>query len=339
MDEVAKAKKSAAEAGDLHTRVFPVNYSDLSKLKDAIDKAKVVSSRGSITLDERGSSLIINDLDSNLEQIGALITELDQESMQARQVVIEAKIVEVNSDFTKELGVQWGMLWDRRLPENSFVVSKAGNTDSKDDETGEVTLDNNLLNVNLPAAHGLGTGGAIGISYLSRRAGLVLNLQLSAMEQLKKGKVLSSPSVMTMNNQEAKITQGKTIYLGIATSDKIDYKAIDALLSLTVKPRIAPGGAIFMDLDITKDEPGTVTTGGVDILKNTVKTSVLVNNSETVVIGGIFKQKETYQDDSIPGLSKIPILGYLFKHNAKVTNNTEVMIFITPKIVEFSSMK
>jgi len=339
MDEITRAKKAAAEAGELRTKVFPVNYAELAKLKDAIDKAKVVSSRGSITLDERGSSLIINDLDDNLEQIGALIAELDQESMQARQVVIEAKIVEVNSDYTKDLGVQWGFLWNGLKSDNSYVVSKGGNNDNISGVSGtSVALDSDLFNVNLPAAVGAGSGGSIGISYLNKAASLVLNLQLSAMEQLKKGKVLSTPSVMTMNNQEAKITQGKTIYLGVATADKIDYKAIDALLSLTVKPRIAPGGAIFMDLDITKDEPGTVTSGGVDILKNTVKTTVLVNDSETVVIGGIFKQTESDVDDGVPGLSKIPILGYLFKKNKKVTTNTEVMIFITPKIVEFNSM-
>lgn len=336
MDEITRAKKAAAEAGELHTKVFPVNYAELSKLKDAIDKSKVVSSRGSITLDERGSSLIINDLDDNLEQIGLLIAALDKESLQARQVVIEAKIVEVNSDYVKDLGIQWGFLWNNLNTDSSFNVSRAGNDDSL--SGGSLSIDDNLMNVNLPAAVGSGSGGSIGVSYINKAASLALNLQLSAMEQLNKGKVLSTPSVMTMNNQEAKITQGKTIYLGVATADKIDYKAIDALLSLTVKPRIAPGGAIFMDLDITKDEPGTVTSGGVDILKNTVKTTVLVNNSETVVIGGIFKQTESNVDNAVPGLSKIPILGYLFKKNRKVTTNTEVMIFITPKIVEFNSM-
>jgi type IV pilus assembly protein PilQ len=144
---------------------------------------------------------------------------------------------------------------------------------------------------------------------------------------------------MTMNNQEAKITQGRTIYVPAATSDKIEFKAIDALLSLTVKPRIAPGGAIFMDLDITKDEPGAPTAGGVDILKNTIKTSVLVNDSDTVVIGGIFKKSEIDRSDGIPGLSKLPLVGLLFKRDRDQLTSTEVLVFITPKIVNFTDLK
>ena len=332
LDDLTRAKKAKDEAGDLKTRIFPVNYADLTKLKDAIDKAKVLSSRGSITLDERGSSLIINDLDKNLADIDDLIMQLDQEVMQARQVMISAKIVEVNSNYTEDLGVQWGIFWKTppTTGDNNFTLGSTS--------TATAGGPGNFL-VNLPAAVGAGSGGKIGLGYINKAATFALDLQLSAMESTNNGKVLSSPRIMTMNNQEAKITQGRTIYLGVATSDKIDYKAIDALLSLTVKPRIAPGGAIFMDLDISKDEPGVPTAGGVDVLKNTIKTSVLVNNSDTIVIGGIFKQRRSDVNDGVPGLSKIPLVGRLFQRNSNVEENTEVMIFITPTIVEFHSLK
>lgn len=333
LDELSRAKKAEAEAGDLKTRIIPVNYADLSKLKDAIDKAKVLSSRGSITLDERGSSIIVNDLDTNLEKIDALIKEIDQEHMQARQVMIEAKIVEVNTDYTKELGIQWGTFF-KTPGGNSITV---GGTSIPN--TGATGFSGRNFLVNLPAAITAGSGGSIGFGYISSAANFALDLQLSALENTKKGKILSNPKIMTMNNQEAKITQGRTIYLGVATADKIDFKAIDALLALTVKPRIAPGGAIFMDIDITKDEPTAATAGGVDIIKNTVKTSVLVNNSDTVVIGGIFKNSTTTENAAIPGLSKIPIIGLLFQKDKDIETNNEILIFISPTIVEFNALR
>jgi len=326
LDEMTRAKKAAAEAGDLRTRIFAVNYAELSKLKDSIDKAKLLSTRGSISLDERGSSIIVNDLDINLEMIAELIRDIDQESMQARQVMIEAKIVEMDTNFAKELGIQWGTFY-KTPGDNSWTIGRTS--------TG---APNNFL-VNLPAATGIGTGGQIGFGYISKAANFTLDLQISALEVTRHGKVLSNPKIMTMNNQEAKITQGRTIYLPVATSDKTDYKAIDALLSLTVKPRIAPGGAIFMDLDITKDEPGLPTAGGVDVLKNTVKTSVLVNNSDTVVIGGIFKTTVRDTVDGVPGLSKLPLLGRLFRRDTDRQETSELMVFITPTIVNFSALR
>jgi type IV pilus assembly protein PilQ len=331
MQDIAKKKKAETEAGELKTRIFPVNYADLTKLKDAIDKAKVLSSRGSMTLDERGSSLIVNDIEANLDKTGDLISEIDQEHMQARQVMIEAKIVEVTTDYTKELGIQWGGQYTIPTARDSFAVG--GTTLTEGEGPGGSYL------VNLPAAVTTGAGGAIGFGYINRAANLALDVQLSAMEENRKGKVLSNPRIMTMNNEEATITQGRTIYIPIATSDKTDLKAIDALLSLKVRPRIAPGGAIFMRLNISKDEPGTATAGGVDVLKNTINTNVLVNNGDTVVIGGIFKTSKTEQESGVPLLSNVPLLGYLFKKDQNVIADTEVLIFITPKIVEFAQLK
>lgn len=336
LDELAKAKKAESEAGDLKTKIFPVNYADLAKLKDAIDKAKVLSSRGTITLDERGSSVIVNDIDANLERIGALISEIDQENMQARQVMIEARIVEINTDYTKDLGIQWGV---------GFTKPRAGDTITVGglSTSGGTGFSGNNFLVNLPAAAGGGAGGAIGFGYISKAANFSLDLQLSAMEQVKKGKVISSPKIMTMNNESAKISQGRNLQIPIATADKTDLKEVPILLTLDVKPRIAPGGAILMNLKITKDEflsliaAGTST--GVDMTKNTIDTTVLVNNGDTVVIGGIFKQSTTKTDDAVPGLSKIPLLGLLFKKEKNIESSNEIIVFITPKIVEFDSLK
>ena len=331
LDEVTRAKKSRDEAGDLKTKIFPVNYADIAKLRDLIDKAKIISSRGSITLDERGSSLIINDLEKNLADIETLIKQLDQENMQARQVMIEAKIVEVTSTYTKDLGIQWGGFYKNppTTGDNNFTVGSQGRA-----STG---APNDFL-VNLPAST---TMGQIGFGFINRAGTFALDLKLSAMEQLTKGKVISNPKIMTMNNEVAEITQGSTIYIEttVAGANTAGFTAVNALLSLKVKPRIAPGGAIFMDLDISKDQPGPLIGTNVSILKNTAKTSVLVNNGDTIVIGGIFKKSENMADNSIPGLSKIPVLGRLLFNNEKnVDESTEVLIFITPRIFEFKSM-
>jgi type IV pilus assembly protein PilQ len=330
LDEIAKAKKSRAEAGDLKTKIFPVNYADLAKLKDMIDKAKVLSSRGSITLDERGSSLIINDLDRNLDEIELLVRQLDQEQMQARQVMIEAKIVEVSSTYTKDLGIQWGAFLAGSSENGTGVIGANG--------LGSTLTPVTPL-VNLPASQAL---GQIGFGLINRAGTFALDLKLSAMETLLKGKVISNPKIMTMNNQEAKITQGSTIYLANTPSgsNTVSFTAVDATLSLTVKPRIAPGGAIFMDLDITKDQPGPAVNGNTSILRNTAKTSVLVNNGDTVVIGGIFKNSETTTENSIPGLSKLPLIGRLLFNQENIVDDTsEILIFVTPRILELGMLR
>lgn len=331
LDEVTKAKKSRDEAGDLKTRVFPVNYSDLTKLKDMIDKAKVLSSRGSVTLDERGSTLIINDLEKNLAEVEALIKQLDREDTQARQVMIEAKIVDVTTTYSKDLGIQWGAFYTKSDGKQSTTIGSSGR--------GSTASAPNYL-VNLP---GGGTEGNIGFGYINKAASFALDLQLSAMEQLQKGKIISNPRIMTMNNQEATITTGSTIYLQStpAGANTASFTAVDATLSLKVKPRIAPGGAVFMDIEITKDEPGpTDAAGNTTILKNTAKTSVLVNDGDTIVIGGIFKKSESLSNDAVPGFSKIPLIGkLLFQKDKTVEDNKESLIFITPRIMAFGALK
>ncbi len=328
LEDLKNTKKAQDEAGDLITKIFPVNYAELSKLKDAIDKAKLMSSRGSLSLDERGSSIIVNDLEANIAKIDALIKEIDQEHMQARQVMIEAKIVEVTSTYTKDLGIQWGAFYTNSSGHGTTTIGSAA---------GASTSARPIANlVNLPAA---ATSG-IGFGFINRAGTFALDLKLSAMEQLLKGKVVSNPKIVTMNNQEAEITQGSTILIPVATSDQTDVKPIDAKLALKVKPRIAPGGTIFMDLDISKDQPGPLVGNNVSILKNTAKTSVLVNNEDTIVIGGIFKKSENTTDEDVPGLSKLPLIGrLLFNREKTVNDDTEILIFVTPRIIDFNRLR
>lgn len=330
LDELTRAKKARDEAGDLKTKIFPVNYADLTNLRDSIDKAKVLSSRGNITLDERASTIIINDLEKNLEQVDLLVRQLDQQDMQARQVMIEARIVDVTSRYSKSLGIQWGFFYRNADGKQVGTIGPDGRASSPSSPT---------YLVNLP---GGGTAGNIGFGYINKAASLALDLQLSAMEELRQGKIISQPKIMTMNNKEAKITTGSTIYLqSTATgANTASFTAVDATLSLSVKPRIAPGGVVFMDLDITKDEPGpTDAAGNTTILKNTATTTVLVNDSDTIVIGGIFKRTEGLSNDGVPGFSKLPLLGRLFQTDTTLERMDETLIFITPRILEFRSLK
>ncbi len=333
LKDALEAKKIASEVGDLKTRIYPVNYADLSKLKDAIDKAKIVSSRGSVTLDERGSSIIVNDLEQNHLKIDALVKELDQEYMQARQVMIHARIVEVSSVYAKDIGIEWGFFYQnprlRSAPGDALTFGNAG-------RFGSSAIPSFL--VNLPAASSM---GQIGIGYLNAAQTLALDLRLSAMEQLQRGKIISEPRIMTVNNQEAKIETGSSIFLEttVAGATTPSFTEVKATLSMAVKPRIAPGGGVFMDLKITKDEPGPTILDNVTILKNTADTSVLVHDSETVVIGGVFRKSETGVDSGIPGLSKLPILGLLFKKSADTIDERELLIFVTPKIVDVRAVQ
>jgi len=275
--------------------------------------------------------VIVEDIPTKIVNVDDFIKEIDQP---IRQVMIEAKIIEVTSTYSKDLGIQWGAFYKNppTTGDHNFTIGSTGRSST--------SASPNYL-VNLPGA--AGNAGAIGFGYINRAATFALDLQLSAMEQLQKGKIISTPRIMTMNNQEAKITTGSTIYLQstAAGANTASFTAVDATLSLTVKPRIAPGGAISMDIDITKDEPGpTDAAGNTTILKNTAKTTVLVNDSETVVIGGIFKKSDTNTNNAVPGFSKLPLLGrLLFQKDKTVEDIKEVLIFISPRILEFRSMK
>jgi len=345
LEDMAKAKKAAADAGELRTKIFQINYADTKNLMSAIDKAKLLSARGSISLDERGSSLIANDVEKNLEKIGSLIKDLDQEQMQARQVIIEARIVEINNDYSKDLGISWGAFFRNppSLGDNNFFVNQTGTGTQTTTSTSTSTTTTTPVDplVNLPAKN---IAGQIGLGYINRAATFALNVQLSAMETSGNGKIISSPRIMTMNNETAKIVQGRKLQLPSTDNDgKPKLQEVPINLELEVTPRITPSGAIQMKTKIKKDEfLNLITAGsnvGVDTTQNEINTTVLINSGETLVIGGIFKQSKTDNEDGIPALSKLPLLGRLFKRTSNKDTTTELMIFLTPRVVDFTSMK
>ncbi|GER92961.1 type IV pilus secretin PilQ [hot springs metagenome] len=328
---VAETREVFGKAEDITTRVFTVNYSNVEKIRDSIEKGKLLSPRGSISVDTRTRSLIVKDIPSNLVEIQKLINNLDK---QTPQVLIESRIVEMNTNFSKSLGVEWGTHWsppDSRVTLNGSI------------STSSVTGGNssNPVLVNLPAATSTlaSPTSAITLGYLNAAQTFGLDLRLSAIEAVGKAKLLSTPKIMTLENEQAIIRHGKRIPVTTPGTTQGTYTTtyIDANLKITVTPQVAPDSTILMKIEVNKDEPdfsNKDTLGNPAIDTRSVSTQVLVKDGETVVIGGILKSSESNSDSGVPGLSKIPLLGWLFKKETKETSSEELLIFITPKIVK-----
>lgn len=327
-EEIAKAKESQEKAGNLVTRIYPINYADVKSVKKAIDEAKILTKRGFISVDQRTTSVIIKDVDKKHVEYENLISALD---MPTPQVSIDARIVEVTKGFTRELGIQWGALVK---PTPQTVISGTGlGVDSG-------FFSGNPLLVNLPATVGRGSGGSVGIGYIGAGALQALDFQLSAMETSGKGKVISNPRIITMDHQEAVIRQGKKIPYETISDEGTKTEFVDAALELIVTPHITPEGTILMDLEVNKNEADFSRTSGdvPTIDTKEISTQVLIKAEDTLAIGGIFKTNKTKDKASVPGLGDIPIFGWLFKTEKNIDEVTEILIFITPRMVTHTAM-
>ena len=329
-------KLQASLEGVIET--IPVNYSKASDLKDKI--TDLLSEGGKVTIDDRTNTIIIRDLRKNVEDVKALVATLDTA---IPQVLIEARIVEVDTSFTREIGVQWGGSY------KNDANTSVGITGIQD-ASGAFIPGQSLTNttpftttpppvnyaVNLPATVGLGAGG--GLSFGILRDNLRLDLSLSALEASGKGKVVSSPKVVTIDNKEAMIEQGTQIPYSTVSASGTNTQFVDATLSLKVTPHITPEGSIIMKLEAKNDSQGqTGANGQPAINKKKATTEVLVRDGETAVIGGILQVTRKKDQSAVPWFSKIPILGYLFKYDATQAQNQELLIFITPKILKTES--
>jgi len=316
---------------------IPVNYSKASDLKDKI--TDLLSEGGKVTIDDRTNTIIIRDLRKNVEDVKALVAKLDTA---IPQVLIEARIVEVDTNFTREIGVQWGGSYKN---DANTTVGITGIQDTSGAFVPNQALANTIpfssatapnYAVNLPASVGLGAGG--GLTFGILRDNLRLDLSLSALEASGKGKVVSSPKVVTIDNKEAMIEQGTQIPYSTVSASGTNTQFVDATLSLKVTPHITPEGSIIMKLEAKNDSQGaTGANGQPAINKKKATTEVLVRDGETAVIGGILQVSRKKDQSAVPWFSKIPILGYLFKYDATQSQNQELLIFITPKILKTES--
>lgn len=308
---------------------------------DSLALESLLSPRGSAVADTRTNTLIVNDTAQNIDKIRKMVDLLD---VSVKQVMIEARIVSASTDFTKEMGVKWGILSQGITRNNDLLVGGSDTTlwnlrkPEKDSDTGgwkyEIERPDNL-NVDLGAV----TPGASRIAFgLISLSDFMLDLELSAVQADGYGEVISTPKVMTADKQSAKIESGTQIPYasssggGANAVPKTEF--INATLSLDVTPSITPEGKVMMKLNITKDAPGQPTpTGQLTINKNSIDTNVLVDNGETVVLGGIFEQENLNSQTKVPFLGDIPYLGKLFRRDTKKDSKRELLIFVTPRIV------
>jgi type IV pilus assembly protein PilQ len=353
-DEIAAKEKLERESNvalegleNLRTQGFQLNYAKAAEVADGLNgvggtgNTRILSSRGSVIKEVRTNQIFVTDVGSKLEAIQQLISKLD---IAVRQVLIEARIVEASDTFGKSLGVKLGGndLRAQRGGDGGYQFvgdnrvafgTNYGNAVASSGAGGAVDLTSNF--VNLPA---IGQGGAapatFALSLFSAAANRFLNLELSALEADGKGKIVSSPRVVTADQKEASIEQGVEIPFQRATNSgatAIDF--IKANLSLRVTPQITPEGSIIMDVEVTKNSVGQATAAGLAINTKRVRTQVLVDNGGTVVIGGIFELTESENETKVPFLGDLPGVGVLFKSRAKVANKQELLVFITPKVM------
>ncbi|HSV78187.1 MAG TPA: type IV pilus secretin PilQ [Ramlibacter sp.] len=352
-DEIAAREKLELESSaqmqslePLRTQAFQLNYTksaDIAVQLTGTGSARILSARGSAIAEPRTNQLFVTDVPSKLEQVQGLITRLD---IAVRQVLIEARIVEASDTFGKSLGVRLGGSDLRGVrggdPGYSITgnnrVAFGGTYNAVSATTGESsgTLDtSNTTFVNLPAAGQGGFGAStFAISLFSSAANRFLNLELSALEADGKGKLVSSPRIVTADKTKALIEQGTEFPYQQATSSGATSVAFRrATLKLEVTPQITPEGNIILDLDIAKDSRGETTAAGIAINTKHIKTQVLVENGGTVVIGGIFELTESENEARVPVLGDLPAVGNLFKSRTRSTNKQEMLVFITPKMV------
>ncbi len=354
-DEIAAKERLELEANaaiqslePLRTQAFQLNYTraqDVSVQLTGSGSARILSTRGSAIAEPRTNQLFVTDVPSKLEQVQQLIARVD---IPVRQVLIEARIVEASDTFGKSLGARLGAVDLRATNPRGGTPgygiggqrgSLGATYDGVSAQTGQ-TVDGefdtvNTSFVNLPSA---GVGGfapaSFAISLFNAGANRFLNLELSALEADGKGKLVSSPRIVTADKTKALIEQGTEFPYQQATSSGATSVAFRrATLKLEVTPQITPEGNIILDLDINKDSRGETTAAGIAINTKHIRTQVLVENGGTVVIGGIFELTELENETRVPLLGDIPIAGNLFKNKSRSSNKQEMLVFITPKMV------
>jgi type IV pilus assembly protein PilQ len=329
------ARQEISDLEELRTESFQLSYQkgDAMVALLASDKQRILSKRGSAVVDPRTNTLFIQDTPSRLEEARKLIKQID---VPVRQVMIEARIVEANNRFGRELGVRMGYNATNDFKVAGNLRGQTGaNIPPAASPLGQAGVKPNINtpNVNLPAAAAAGT---FSLMLLNSNLTKMLSLELTALETDGQGKIISSPRVVTADQVEANIEQGTEVPYQQASSSGATTTAFKkATLSLKVKPQITPDDNVMMDVNVTKDSVGATTFNGVPTIDtNKVTTQVLVENGGTVVIGGVYAQTDTTTVNKVPVLGDVPVLGGLFRNTNRVDNKTELLIFISPKIMK-----
>jgi len=362
-DELAAKEKAELESKSqisslepVRTQSFQLNYTKAEEVAKGLsgqnsnqgssagaNASRMLSPRGSVIFETRTNQLFVSDIPSKLEEVQSLISKID---IPVRQVLIEARIVEADDKFGRSLGVRlgasdlrgvrggvpgYGLGGDNRITVGGNLSAVGGQTQ----QGGNSVAYSDTQFVNLPAgAQGGFNPATFALSLFGATANRFLNLEISALEADGRGKVVSSPRLVTADQIKAVIRQGTKIpYQKATSSGATGIEFIDATLKLEVTPQITPEGNVILDVEVNKDSVGAVTAGVPSINTKSVKTQVLVENGGTIVIGGIFEQVDRTEEVKVPFLGDVPYLGNLFKTKSRTLNKTELLIFLTPKVV------
>lgn len=363
-EEEAKAIAQSVKLAPLQTEYIQLSYAKAADIEKLMTQGKnssssgssnsggseplgdsvgsLLSPRGTVSIDPRTNTLIINDTAQKIDQIRKMIDLLD---VRVKQVMVEARIVRASTSFTKEMGVKWGVLSQGITKNNDLLVGGSETTlwNLRDpDDDGKYTIERpDNLNVDL----GVTSAGASKIAFgLISLSDFMLDLELSALQADGYGEVISTPKVMTADKQTAKVATGQEVPYQSTTNSAAGSTATtsfkEALLSLEVTPSITPDGKIQMLLNISKDSVADQAPNGELILnKNTINTNVLVDNGETVTLGGVFEQTTANQQTKVPFLGDLPWVGRLFRKDVKSDNKQELLIFVTPRIVNDTQVR
>ncbi len=328
-----EAKKQVVELAPLVNETIQVNYAKASELADLIKSKEqgLLSDRGSVTVDQRTNKLLVTDTADHIDEVIALVKELD---IPIRQVLIESRVVLAGTTFSKELGVKFGISTTKAA---NGQVTTSGSLNAADsfNQFGTTPQLDQRLNVNLPAA--AATAGRIGLAIAKLPFGTMLDLELSAAQAEGKSETISSPRVITANQQEAIIETGTEIPYQQATSSgatSVSFKK--AVLMLKVTPQITPDERIIMELEVRKDKPdfSREILGVPPIDTNKVTSQVLVDNGETIVLGGVYEQTKTHNINRIPFFGDLPLVGGLFRNRSDKDEKAELLIFVSPKLLK-----
>jgi type IV pilus assembly protein PilQ len=337
-DEEAQRRKLAEEqalAGELRLLTKTLSYAKADELKDLLTKS-ALSPRGTVQVDPRTNTLIITDLGDRLQVASNLLITLDKAQP---QVEIEARIVQTNKTFARELGVQWGFMGrvDQSLgnttglafPNNGSLGGRVGGTQGPTDPA--------VTSGAVPTAVNLGAQAAtsgVGLALGSINRSFNLDVALTALERTGNGRLLSTPRVSTQNNIEAEIAQGVQIPYQTVSNNTITTQFKDAALTLKVTPQITASNTVIMKISVDNGSVGEVLPGGVSINTQRANTTVQVDDGQTTVIGGIYASQEVTAKDQTPGLASVPLIKWLFKRDHFDDKSSELLIFITPRIIK-----
>ncbi len=333
----SEARQKLEELAPLYTEFMPVNFAKATDVAGLLksEERKVLTERGNVTVDERTNTLIVNDTEQKLAEIRELMKVLD---VPVRQVLIESRIVNASTNFSKNLGVRFGASAEENGNRN---YAASGNLNGTTQLTNNETLQmNDRLNVNMPAQRLQGVPfnpTSIGLAIAKLPFGRLLELELSALQAEGEGEIISNPRVMTSNQKEAIISQGTEFpYQQASASGATNTEFKEALLQLKVTPQITPDDHIIMDIEVNKDALNTTATnnnGEPAIDTQKVQSQVLVNDGETIVIGGVYEQTKTNNVVRTPFFGDLPYIGMLFRNKSGSNEKKELLIFVTPKIV------